>query len=193
MRQVIRNFDEWLARKNGIFPYSQDAGVIMRINLGKAPRDILLPGETIPARSPVIEVHLWNARFPKYSERGPDVRWGLQVRRGLQVSLEILAGLMRQDPCLIEAKAVGGVTVLFAAGSNTAEEKLFLHFGYSTFPYHGRLGKFSETVENLYSLALMWAYNPPSARGRNPLDLARSEFWMSRRTILERYAPSEEA
>jgi hypothetical protein len=47
--------------------------------------------------------------------------------------------------------------------------------------------RFTEFWENLYSLALMWAYNAPSLRTKRLAGLRRVELWMSTKTLLGRY------
>jgi len=51
----------------------------------------------------------------------------------------------------------------------------------------GRLGRFGQFWENLYAWALMWAFNAPSLHRKQLLRLQRTEVWMSRQRLLERY------
>jgi len=47
--------------------------------------------------------------------------------------------------------------------------------------------RFAEFWENLFNLALVWAYNPPSLRSRGLRGLGRVQLWISRDALIERY------
>jgi hypothetical protein len=44
--------------------------------------------------------------------------------------------------------------------------------------HRSSLGRFGEFCENLYTWALMWAYNQVSLEGRRLLELERTRVWM---------------
>jgi hypothetical protein len=188
MRGLIRNFDEYLAKRKGIIAYSSEPEVYTRISLGKAGWEIPLPTGSIPIGSQVIELHFWNQYLPVFPPSGPDFRWAVKFTQGVRHSFRLLAKYIHQNAVLDDAKAVGGVTILFRVGLGMVEEKVFQNFGFSTFPYHRPMGRFGEAIENLYTLSLMWAYNPGTLKGRKFREFARSEFWMSRHLFLQLYS-----
>lgn len=102
-----------------------------------------------------------------------------------------LAREMHSDPRMDGVQALGGATVLFAAGDGSSGEKLFTRLGYTVFPYRNPLGRFGEFWENFYTWALMWAYNAVSLRQRRLLALHRTESWIASEEFLRRYGTGE--
>jgi hypothetical protein len=102
-------------------------------------------------------------------------------------TFRVLAREMRHDPRMDGVQALGGATVLFAAGDGSSGEKLFTRLGFTVFPHRNPLGRFGEFWENFYTWALMWAYNAVSIRQRQLLALIRTESWIASDDFLRRY------
>jgi hypothetical protein len=102
-------------------------------------------------------------------------------------SFRVLARVLPRDPRMAGVQALGGATVLFAAGDDSSGEKLFKRLGFTISPYQSALGRFGEFWENLYTWALMWAYNDFSLRQRHLVALCRTESWISAEAFLRRY------
>ncbi len=183
MRALIRHFDQLLRRALGVFEYCDDPEGLLRIRITTAAHQVLLPHDTIPAGTPVLELHLWNEHIPPLPPHGPDLAWAARSTRMLMASFRKLARQMKADPRLAALQAVGGVTVLVSLGG----EGLFRRLGFTIHPYRNPLGRFGEFWENLYTWAIMWTFNQVSLRQRYLMRLRRSEIWMSREEFLQRY------
>lgn len=182
MRLIIRLFDRFLRRVEGIFEFCDDPACLLRLRIGRAAHPLSLPDGQVPTGAKVLEIHLWNEHIPPIAAEGPDLAWAVRVWRMLRTSLRHLAKQMQHDPRLAGVQAVGGITVFVSPG-----EKLVARLGFTICPYHNRLGRFGEFWENLYTWGIMWAFNAASLRQRRLLQLRRTEIWMSADEFLRRY------
>jgi hypothetical protein len=190
MQAIIRRFDRFLRRAQGVFEFWDDPGCMFRARVSKAPHTVRLHDTEIPAGAPVLELHFWNEHMPQIPAEGPSLSLALQGQRMLVTSLQKAAHHIRHDPCMNGVQAVGGATVLFTTGDGSGAEKLFMRLGFTAVPYQNPLGRFGEFWENLYTWGLMWAYNAVSLRQRHLIKLHRTELWMSVDAFLQRYGES---
>jgi len=177
LRLLIRRFDGWLSRLEGVQPFTDDPRVILRLQEGRLAWDVPLPDGTLCRRSSVMFVHLWNDRIPPISPAGPDMVWALRTQRALVYSFRAVAGHLIATPRLDSIKAVGGTLAQIRLGRPDGGRALLEHLGFTIFPYRRPAGAFGEFWENFYTWSLMWAFNPPSAARRGLLSLRRTEFW----------------
>lgn len=189
MRAIVRRFDGLLRRALGVTEFCDDPQCLLRVQLARCPRHVhlsdgtqLLPGE------PVLMLHLWNEHVPPMGSTGPDLSWALKVYRQLIPSLRRVAMLVATDPQWAGIQGVGGISVLILLEGASSSARLMERLGFDVMPHPpGPLGRFGEFWENLYTWALMWAFNAPSLRRKHLFRLRRSEIWMSRQRLLERY------
>jgi hypothetical protein len=186
-RAVIRRFDAFLCRCLGVYEFSSDAECILRVQKAVAARPLNLPGGVIPKGAAVLKIHLWNEHVPPMPAAGPDLAWAAHVSRCFVRSLHSVAGLLRKDPSLTGARAVGGVTALLPIEGRSGSTALMKRLGFTILPYHNPLGSFSEFWENLYTWGLMWAYNPISLQHHQFFRLHRAEIWMPIENFLARF------
>jgi hypothetical protein len=187
LRRLIRGFDAWLSRLEGVRPFTSDPRVILRIQTGQASWDIALPNLTLARESPVLYIHLWNERMPAIPPAGPDLAWARSAERLLIHSFRSLAAHLQATPPLLAARAVGGHIAQLSLRSRSGGRVLFEQLGFRLFPYHRPLGRFGEFWENFYAWWLMWAFNPASASHHPLLGLERLEFWMTMDEFLLRF------
>ena len=190
MRTIIRLFDRFLSWRLGVFEFCDDPLCLFRLRVTQARHLVHLPDGDIPARTRMLELHLWNERMQRMPPEGADMRMAIQVGRQLLFSCHAAARELQKNPRLAGAGVVGGVTVLFYPGEGSGGEKLFQRLGFTLLPYHSALGRFGEFWENFFTWGLMWAYNAPSLRQRHLLRLHRTEIWMSANEFLRRYGES---
>lgn len=185
MRLLIRCFDRFLRRANGIFEFCDDADCILRLQLSTAGRELRLSdGVVVQRGAPVLMVHLWNERMPPMGKVGPDLRWAVVVHRRLIASLKMIAAWVIREPVAAEVQALGGVTVL---ASSPEGRRLLERLGFDVIPHPQPLGDFGAFWENLYAWGLMWTFNAASLRHYQLLRLRRMDMWMSKSRLLERY------
>jgi hypothetical protein len=187
MRALIRAFDALLRRASGVFEYTDRPGCLLRLQHGHTKRALHLPGGDVPAGAPVLHIHLWNEHVPPIPASGPDLAWAARTYRLFVGSLREVARLLASDPAYADAQAIGGASVLIPLPGETATGGFVRRLGFTTSAYGGALGRFGEFWENLYTWAIMWAYNMPSLHGKNLLRLHRQEMWMSRAEFLRRF------
>lgn len=187
MRRIVRAFDRFLCRLQGVFVFWDDPDCMFRAQLGRARHAIVLPGAEIPAGEKVLLLHFWNEHMPQIPSEGPSMALALRGSRMIVSSFRVLARELRRDPRMDGVQALGGATVLFAAGDESSGERLFTRLGFSMSPYKSPLGRFGEFWENLYTWALMWAYNAVSLRQRHLIALHRTEAWMTAEEFLQKY------
>ena len=189
MRGLVRLFDGLLRRAYGVIEFCDDPQCLLRVQLARCRRLLrLTDGTEVRRGEPVLMLHLWNEHVPPMGPAGPDLRWAAGVHWRLIRSLRHMAALVVTDPPLAKVQAVGGATVLFPLDDDGSPARLMRRLGFDVVPRPpGRLGRCGEFWENLYAWALMWAFNAPTLHRKQLLRLQRTEVWMSRQRLLERY------
>ncbi len=187
VRLLIRSFDDWLSRVEGVEPFTDDPEVILRLQQGRIGWDVPLSEGTIPRGSQVAFVHLWNERMPVIAPAGPDLAWAARTQRAVVYSFRSLGGYLCAARRLDAIKAVGGTIAQVQLQGPDGGRRLLEHLGFSIFPYHRPGGAFGEFWENFYTWWLMWTYNPASAARRSLFSLRRNEFWMTSRSFEARF------
>lgn len=188
LRALIRGLDYLLRRAYGVFEFTNEPDCIFRLRLMQCLHRIELPEQTIQPGMPVIELHFWNERIPPIPITGPDLVWAVNMTRLVVGSFRSIACYIQQHKELCDVRAVSGTTVLVFSSQHSGGEKLFRRLGFEYFsPHRGPLGRFGVSWENVYSWALMWAFNAASLQQRRLLSLHRTEIWMSRQAFLDRY------
>ena len=187
MKRVVRAFDRFLCRCQGVFVFWDHPDCMFRAQLTQARREITLPGAVIPAGAKVLGLHFWNEHMPQIPPEGPTIAQAVQARRMILSTFRALAREMHRDPRIEGIQALGGATVLFAAGDGSGGDRLFTRLGFTVFPYRSPLGRFGQFWENVYTWSLMWAYNAVSLRQRKLLALERTESWITAVDFSRRY------
>ncbi len=187
LRLIIRRFDHWLSRREGVEPFTADPQVILRLQRGSAAWNIPLPQEVIPIHSRILVLHLWNERIPAIPANGPDLVWARHFQIPLIYSFKAMADFMQAAPDLQSIRAVGGYMAHINLYGPDGGRLMLERLGFTIYPYHRPAGAFGEFWENFYTWWLMWTYNPSSVRRRTWLSLQRIEFWMTMDGFLRRF------
>jgi hypothetical protein len=153
--------DSLLRSYYGIYEFSDDPGCVLRVGLDQARAPTLLAdGTRIEAGELVGTLHFWNEHLPRYSAKGPDLAWACAVRDRVTSSLRALSEYVEREPNWRTVRAVRAETFLVR-----------LHALGECFVLWG----------------LTRAFNP-AALPRQPFLRDRHELWISRATLLARYA-----
>ncbi len=186
-RALVRALDRYLRGRFGIFEYSSDDSCIFRVRVVRAPHDLELPAETVATGDPVLELHFWNEHLPPVPKSGHNMRWAVGGRRVLISSCQKLAARLREDPRMANARAVGGITALFATGDRSGWEKIFGRLGFVMQPHRNPAGRFFEFWERVYAWMVMRAFAVGSGSPPKLASIHRTDFWISRDDFLRRY------
>jgi len=189
LRAAVRALDGLLRRLFGIREFSRSADCLLRLSVVRSRRDLTLAdGTVVRPGDRVGDLHLWNERMPPLPREWPDLRWALGFQRRLKRSLEELADAVASDPAyadLAAFRAVGSAMTRHGALPALAER---LGFELVEDPHAGGLWRrFASFWENVYSLALVWVYNPASLRSKELRGLRRVQLWISRGELERRY------
>ncbi len=191
-RRLVRALDERLRRRQGIYAFSEDPRCIYRFSVTRSKvRMALSDGTTVAPGDALGIIHFWNERLPAVPPEGPDVRWGRAMYRSARDSLHLLAQHVAGQPELATVRAVGSDLAGFLTGAQLdVGAGVFERLGFEvrrSRPPSSIGGRFARFWENVYSLALVWTYNPGTVRGKNPLTLERFAVWMPRSALEGRY------
>jgi hypothetical protein len=186
MRGLIRRFDAFLRRREGVYESSACSHGLLRLRLSCARERVPLGDGWVEPGEQVLELHLWNEHMPPLPREGPSLAWAWRTERKFVASLRDLAREMRTEPAYCNVRALRAVTVLLTPGPGSAGP-LAARLGFVVRPYHNRLGRFGEFWENFYTWFIMWTFNAASLRGRRLLGLRRLEMWMTAEDFVQRF------
>ena len=188
-RKLVVGFDHWLSRRAGMLEFSTSPSCMLRVAPTLAQTAITLSdGVAVGRGDPILELHFWNERIPQASAtRG--LGWGGRFGRQLIRSFGDLAVAVERDPRLADAVALRG-RLSFAGARNRDEMRRFARWFALETPVQARrpslAGRIYDVGEDIWQLALTYAYNPGCLRDRQARRV-RDDLWMSRATLLARY------
>jgi len=190
LRAMVLGLEGLLRRQGGVREFTPDEECILRIAFTAYQKDFeLSDGTRVRAGDRICELHLWNEHIPPMPLEGPDLRWGLRFYRLAVRSLRRLAAYIAVDE-LQDIVALGGQMAFLEKDGSPVLASVAAQLGFDIVnltAQGGRWRRFTHFWENIFSWALMWAFNPASLRGKRFLRLQRYRLWMSRRTLLQRY------
>jgi hypothetical protein len=185
-RRAVIAFDKWLQRRQGIFSFCDDPACILRAGLKPAPVDVALPdGSRVERGRPILDLHLWNERAPLLPADGPPFAWFAAFDQRFRLSLGALAAYLRQHP---ELAAVHALRIETAFGRPDGDmERIGRRYGFEVARRADTLGRrIHWFFAGFLFLALTWAYNPASLRGKR-FRRQQDEYWISRAAFERRY------
>jgi hypothetical protein len=173
----------------GIYEFTDDPACVLRAGLGQARAPVSLSdGTHIEVGEPVGTLHFWNEHLPRYSSRGPDLAWACAMRDRVVHSLRAFSAYIESETAWQEVRAIRTETALPARLGAPQIRRVFQRYGFERVPtdpsLRARLHGFGECFV-LWGLTR--AFNP-AALPRQPFLRDRHELWISRATLLLRYA-----
>jgi len=197
LAKLIRGLDTLLRCYRHIYEFSQDKDCLLRLAIAASDRDLTLSDGARIAQGELIgEIHLWNEHIPAIPRSGPDLAWGRTVRHQLARSWAELAAYIEAAPDFQPIRAFRGEMAFVNAEGLGQAITLAQRWGFEFVKPDQpagswrRLGAF---WRNLYTLALIWAFNPVSLRAKNPRGVQRGQFWISRAALLRKYGPRQQS
>jgi hypothetical protein len=190
LRPLVLGLERLLRRLGGVQEFTQDEECILRIAFTASKQDVeLSDGTKVRAGDRICELHLWNEHIPPMPPEEPDLRWGLTFYRLAVKSFRSLAAYIAANEPQ-DIVALGGQMAFLEKENSPVLASVAVQLGFDIVnltAQGGRWRRFTHFWENIFSWALMWAFNPGSLRGKRFLRLQRYRLWMSRRTLLQRY------
>jgi hypothetical protein len=185
----VRRVDAWLRSYYGIYEFTEDPTCVLRIGRSEAREPVLLlDGTYVDIGEPVGTLHFWNEHLPRYSERGPDLGWACAVRDRVMYSLRAFTEYIEGDHAWREVRAIRTETALPARLGALQIARVFQRYGFERVPTDPSL---AERLHGVGECVVLWALTRafnPAALPRQPFLRDRHELWISRATLLLRYA-----
>jgi YkoP domain len=181
--------DAILRSHYGIHEFTDDPACVLRVGLDQARAPASLSdGTHVEVGELVGTLHFWNEHLPRYSAQGPNFAWACAVRDRAIYSLRAFSGYIERAPDWQEVRAFRAETTWPARLGASQIGRVFQRYGFE------RVSTDSSFVARLHGLGecfLLWgltrAFNP-AALPRQPFLRDRYELWISRATLLARYA-----
>ena len=168
-----------MRRRMNLIEFWDHPDCLIRVSVVRSDRPLIVANGVIPVGEKIIEIHFWNEHVPSIPDTGVDMVWATKGVRMLVTSFNELARQLTSNDQFQGVKAIGGITPLFFAGQGSSAERIWKRLGFTMSPHKGKLGRFGEFWENVYTWLIMWAFNPPSVRNQNLLKMRRTEFWVN--------------
>jgi hypothetical protein len=189
VRWAIQGIDGLLRRYYGVVPFSNHHDCLFRISPGTSDVDMLLSdGTQVHKGDPVLDLHLWNERLASLLLPWTDLARGRALLRHIIISLRLLSGWYRSP------SNQGSFVALRAEFGMVAEirqvEAILRRFGFDTVVKERPGFRIWRRAfwDNVFSMALMWTFNPEFARTRCLTQLSRTRAWISLERLHERFA-----
>ena len=185
----VSRVDAILRSCYGIYEFTDDPACVLRVGFSQARAPVSLSdGTSVEVGELVGTLHFWNEHLPRYSERGPDLGWACAVRDRVIYSLRAFSEYVESEAAWREVRAIRTETALPARLGALQIRRVFQRYGFE------RVARDSSLLARLHGLgecvvlwALTRAFNP-AALPRQPFLRDRHELWISRRSLLARYA-----
>ncbi|MGA9348328.1 MAG: hypothetical protein WBW48_05925 [Anaerolineae bacterium] len=187
-RAAVRGLDTLVRRAYHVREFTPDENCILRIAVGRSAGELTLSDGTRIEKGEVVgELHLWNEHLPRMDEEGPSLEWALRAYCLWRGSLKKLVTYLEDAPQFEKIRAFRGETA-FLQG-DLEGSALFKRLGFDLVRRNptGKLRRFGDFWENLYTWWLIWTFNPGSMKTKGLMRLERAQLWISRQALLERY------
>lgn len=184
LRTCILSIDRLLRWRYGVHEFADTDDNLLRISVSIAAQRIdLADGTEILPGDCIIDLHLWNERIPALGPlRSSGLGWGSRARRRMERSLTTLAAHVEANQPLQQCKAFRAEAVFLTGRRIQTLARIAERLGLGP-PIELQQADLGHTM---LALALAWACHPGRAMTRR-LTATRYTFWMSRRTLRDRY------
>jgi hypothetical protein len=190
--RAVLGFDAWLRRRNGVYEYSNHPQCAFRMQIVYVREEILLAdGTHLRPGDRIIELHIWNEQFPRFSPSGATLSWARQVSRCVDTSLRELARHLAAAPDLTDVRAIRADTRLADRSTTPQLLRICRRFGLQRGPDLGR-PSLSESLrrlgENIFIALLVLARNAGAFRP-DRIWRDRVQMFLPRADLERRYGP----
>jgi len=187
--RVTKALDRGQRYLRGIYEFSSDPNCVYRLSIENAPREVMLPDGTVFHKGePIGILHIWGEHVPIIPPTGVNLAWATKMARVLRRSTNLLAQYAVKEKSLQSISAFGNDAFLPYTQTTV---RLLERIGFAVLedvPTHRLHQKIRVRIVRFWTWLLRRAFNRQSARGVRPSDLQSRSIWLSRRTLLEKYA-----
>jgi YkoP-like protein len=185
----IRLFDTIIRAYYGVYEFTDDPACIFRVGLSRAHGSVSLSdGTQIRVGELVGTLHFWNEHLPRYSTKGPSLGWARIMHDRVLYSLRALADYVENDAGWREVRAVRAQAALSTRLGSSQVRRVAERYGFERVPTNPSLPRRLHALGESFTLwGLTRAFNP-AALPRQPFLRDHHELWISRASLLRRYA-----
>lgn len=186
LAEAVAALDARLRHRQAVFEYTSNPSCIFRLDIGAAPRLIILrdgtcahPGERL------ARLHFWNEQIPSLPQQGATIGWARRMQRAIVVSLVELAHYLASRPDLDDISIVGGDVPSATEAQREQLARIMTRYGFEAvveperLPFGGRLNRLGENI--LISL-IVFTHNARALRP-DTLRRVRLPIYLSRRLL----------
>jgi hypothetical protein len=187
-RSAIRGIDWLLRRSSRCEEYSTHPDCLLRVSPVTSDTDIeLSDGTLIHKGDPLLELHLWNERLISHVLPLEDLALGRAILRYLRASLRLLNEWVTSHPMEGDYRGVRAEFGMFV--DLRQAEAILGRLGFDVVLKERPGFRFWRRAfwDNLFSMALMWTFNPRFAYTRRLHELTRGRAWMSLHELQRRF------
>jgi hypothetical protein len=190
LRMAVAAVDDRLRRRRGVTEYSRSADCVLRMELGRSDKGLVLSdGALVRPGDRIIDLHLWTEHVPLMPGTGPTLAWAARMRRALDNSLRELTHYLAARPDLSDIAALRGDMGLGAVEHRDQVARVVSRLGFERMTAHepgsviGRVRRFGENI----LICLMILARNPGALREDGLRRERLEGYISVRGLRRRY------
>ncbi len=191
LRRPVLFLDVLLRKVYRVFEFTHSQECLLRLSTHSNRDDLQLSdGTHINVGDTVAILHFWNEHMPQIPKTGADLAWAQKFHKQTINSLEELAAFIHDSPEMQSVTGFHGVPPFGGDGFSAVSQKIFERWGFELVPNEkpdNLQNRFTRFWENFYMMALVWAFNPKSLKGKQPFQLRRDELWISRKALMEKY------
>jgi hypothetical protein len=186
---LVGSLDALLRSLYGIREFTDDPHCVLRIGISPARMPVTMSdGTRVRAGQLIGELHLWNEHIPRYSEHGPDLGWAADMRRRILLSLRLLAQHAERHPAWQQLPAFRADATLSSRLGDIQIRRLAVRHGFELVePPLALFRQLHALGDSVSAWSLTRAFNP-AALARQRFLRDHHELWISRATLLKRYA-----
>ena len=186
---LVGSLDGLLRSVYGIVEFADDPHCVLRIGISPARIPVAMSdGTRVREGQPIGELHLWNEHIPRYSAHGPDFGWAAEMRRRILLSLRLLAEHAERHPAWQRLPAFRADATLSSRLGDIQIRRLALRHGFELVgPPPSLFRRLHALGDAVSTWGLTRAFNP-AALPRQRFLRDHHELWISRATLLQRYA-----
>ncbi len=195
VRQLILRLDAVMRRRLRVYEFAEGEDNLLRLSRQRSHHAFTLAdGTRVRVGDPIGELHLWNEHLARLQARDKGVSWALKASHRAMASFRTLARYVEREPGWREVQAFRADVAVAAVNGLARYPQVLSRYGLEPVEVPasaGLLARLHEAASTAYMVGVRWAFSPSSVRLRELRHFRRSQFWISRRALLEKYGRAE--